>query len=550
MAAGVSFVRTPVTQTFTASPQPHSSMKLPRSLWFLMSAMLPLSLAAQPVTHVQVKTADGVLEGVVSGDGQLRAFKGIPYAAPPVGALRWQAPQPVAPWTGVRPAVEFGPRAMQVYVWDDMFFRDNGPSEDCLYLNVWMPAKPATAKLPVMVWIHGGGFIAGGSSEPRQDGGNLAKNGVLVVSMNYRMGIFGFLSHPELTAESAHHASGNQGLLDLVASLQWVKRNIAAFGGDPDNVTIFGESAGSMAVSALMASPLAHGLFQKAIGESGAVLDPARPQAPLAEAEQTGLNLAQEAWGTTSLEKLRAMPAQQILEASVKARGLHTANVVADGWFLPDTGKAIYTAGRQAHVPLLAGWNLDEGGWGDFFGKDAATLANYEARAKTQFGDRAAAFLKAYAATTDAEAKRAAADYGGDRFIGYDTWKWLDLHRQTGSSPVWRYKFEQKLPLAADAKPGAEPRAPHAGEIEFVFQVLPSKKLDWQPEHYAVSNLMAAYWTNFAKTGNPNGSGLPQWPAYDAKTGDQVMHLKAKSAAAPATDRARYEFLEQAGGKR
>ena len=509
-----------------------------------MSAFLPVLAGAAPLGRVQVKIPDGVLEGVISADGKVKTFKGIPYAAPPVGALRWQAPQPVVPWTGVRAAEAYGARAMQVHVWDDMFFFDPGPSEDCLYLNLWMPAKPATDKLPVMVWIHGGGFVAGGSSEPRQDGGNLSKNGVLVVSMNYRMGIFGFFSHPELTAESPHHASGNQGLLDMVAALQWVKRNIAAFGGDPDNVTIFGESAGSMAVSALMASPEAKGLFQKAIGESGAVTNPRRPQAPLAQAEQDGLKLVEKLFGTTSLAKLRALPAQQIIEATTKPDVGFWPQVVADGWFLPRAGADIFAAGQQSHVPLLAGWNLDEGGSGDIFGKEAPTLANYEKQAKARFGDRADAFLKAYAASTDAGAKRAAADYGGDQFIGYGTWKWIELHRQTGGAPVWRYKFEQFLPVAADAKPGTEPRAPHAGEIEYVFQVLSSKKLDWQPEHRALSDQMAAYWTNFAKTGNPNGAGLPEWPAYETKTGDQVMHLNTVSAARPATDRARYEFIE------
>jgi para-nitrobenzyl esterase len=518
-------------------------MKLPRLAWFAMSAFLPVLAAAQAVTPVQIKTADGVLEGVISGDGKVKTFKGIPYAAPPVGALRWQAPQPVVPWTGVRPATEYGARAMQVHVWDDMFFFDPGPSEDCLYLNLWMPAKPATGKLPVMVWIHGGGFVAGGSSEPRQDGGNLSQNGVLVVSMNYRMGLFGFFSHPELTAESPHHASGNQGLLDMVAALQWVQKNIATFGGDPDNVTIFGESAGSMAVSALMASPQAKRLFHKAIGESGAVTNPRRPQAPLAQAEQDGLKLAEKLFGTTSLAQLRALPAQQIIEATTKPGVGFWPQVVADGWFLPCAGADIFAAGRQSHVPLLAGWNLDEGGPGDIFGQEAPTLANYEKQARARFGDRAEAFLKAYAATTDVGAKRAAADYGGDQFIGYGTWKWIELHRQTGGSPVYRYKFEQFLPVA---KPGAEPRSPHAGEIEYVFQVLSSKKLDWQPEHHALSDQMAAYWTNFAKTGNPNGAGLPEWPLYDAKTGDQVMHLNTVSAAKPATDRARYEFIEAA----
>jgi len=237
-------------------------------------ALLPGMLQGQQVRTVQLKTADGVLEGAVSADGKVRTFKGIPYAAPPVGALRWKAPQPVVPWSGVRKAVDFPPRAMQGRIYDDMVFHDTGPSEDCLYLNLWMPANPPQARLPVMVWIHGGGFVAGASSEPRQDAGNLSKKGVLVVSMNYRMGVFGFLAHPALAQESGHHASGNYGLLDQLAALQWVKRNIATFGGDPDNVTVFGESAGSVSVCALMASPLAQGLFQRAIGESGAYFVP------------------------------------------------------------------------------------------------------------------------------------------------------------------------------------------------------------------------------------------------------------------------------------
>jgi para-nitrobenzyl esterase len=519
-------------------------MKRPSRLAFLCATLVSaLVLRAQPATPVQLKTADGILEGVVSGDGTVRTFKGIPYAAPPVGALRWAPPQPVVPWTGVRPASEFGPRAMQGRIFDDMVFHDAGPSEDCLYLNVWLPAKPASDKLPVMFWIHGGGFVAGGSSEPRQDGGNLCKNGVLVVSLNYRMGIFGFFSHPELSKESPHGASGNQGLLDIVAALQWVKRNIATFGGDPDNVTIFGESAGSYAVSALVASPLAQGLFHKAIGESGAILNPARPQLSLAEAEAQDLKFAETGLGVTSLEKLRALPASALLDADLKAH--RWARPVIDGWFLPQDATSIYAAGRQNHVPLLAGWNLDEGGPGIIFEKDEPTLANYATRAKAIFGDQAGAFLKAYAATTDAEAKRAAADYGGDRFIGYGTWKWIDLHRQTAGVPVWRYKFEQTLPaVRPDAPKDGSLYAPHASEIEYVFQVLSSRQAEWGAEHHRVSDQMAGYWTNFAKTGNPNGPGLPVWPAYEAKSGDPVMHLNAASAAAPATDRARYEFIE------
>jgi para-nitrobenzyl esterase len=513
----------------------------------LLPALLALfaTLHAQESKRVQQKTANGILEGRVSADGKVRAFKGIPYAAPPVGPLRWKPPQPVEPWTGVRSAAEYGPRAMQGRIFDDMVFRDSGPSEDCLYLNVWAPENRSAAKLPVMVWIHGGGFVAGASSEPRQDGTNLCQHGVIVVSMNYRMGVFGFLAHPELTRESPHHASGNYGLMDMIAALQWVHDNIAAFGGDPGNVTIFGESAGSMAVSALMATPLAHGLFHKAIGESGGFISsPARPGEVLAEAEEKGTKFAESAFGTASLETLRAKSAQELLDASLKQPRPRFAPVV-DGYVFPADGRAIFGTGRQAHVPLLAGWNRDEGSERAFFGSEAPTLENFRARAETKYGNRADDFLKAYAAATDAEAKRAAKDFGGDEFIAYATWKWIDLHRATGGVPVYRYKFEQTLPLAPDAAPNAEPIAPHASDIEFVFQMLPSRDLPWRPEDEKVSELMASYWTNFAKTGNPNGPGLPNWPAYERDDGFQVMHLKADAAAEPDAHRDRYEFLDR-----
>jgi para-nitrobenzyl esterase len=513
----------------------------------LLPAVLALlaTLHAQESKRVQEKIANGILEGVVSADGKVRAFKGIPYAAPPVGSLRWQPPQPVKPWTGVRPAIEYGPRAMQGRIFDDMVFRDSGPSEDCLYLNVWAPEHRPAAKLPVMVWIHGGGFVAGASSEPRQDGTNLCQRGVVVVSMNYRMGVFGFLAHPELTRESPHHASGNYGLMDMIAALQWVRDNIAAFGGDPGNVTIFGESAGSMAVSALMATPLAQGLFHKAIGESGGFISsPSRPTEVLAEAEEKGVKFAESAFGSASLETLRSKSARDLLDASLVQPRPRFAPVV-DGYVFPAGGRALFGTGRQAHVPLLAGWNLDEGSERSFFGNDAPTLENFRRRAQVKFGNRAGAFLAAYAASTDAEAKRAAKDLGGDEFIAYSTWKWIELHRATGESPVYRYKFEQTLPLAPDAAPNTEPIAPHAADIEFVFETLPSRPLPWRPDDGKVSALMASYWTNFAKTGNPNGPGLPEWPEYERDNGFQVMHLKADAAAAPDAHRARYEFQDR-----
>lgn len=497
---------------------------------------------ATGLRYVQQRIADGVLEGVVSADGKVRTFKGIPYAAPPVGALRWRPPQPVVPWTGVRRAVDFGPRAMQGRIYDDMVFHDPGPSEDCLYLNLWLPEDQPHTKLPVMVWIHGGGFQAGASSEPRQDGGQLCKKGVLVVSMNYRMGVFGFFCHPTLDEESGRNASGNYGLMDIIASLQWVHRNIAAFGGDPDNVTIFGESAGSWAVSALVAAPSARGLFQRAIGESGAAVPGLEPLVTRAEEEKTDLAFAQKAFGTTSLADLRAIPAKKLLAAAlVKPRPRFS--FVVDGYVLPENPLAIYEAGRQAHVPLLAGFNRDEGDEHHLLGKARPTLANYIARVKARFGAQADGFLQAYHATNDAEAKRAAQDFGGDDFIAFQTWRWIELQRQTSGQPVYRYKFEQPLPLAPDAKPGTERRVPHAADIEFVFRMLPTRHLPWSDADRAVSELMADYWTNFAKTGNPNGPGLPAWPEYRADDGYQVMHLRTHSAAAPDALHARYVWV-------
>jgi para-nitrobenzyl esterase len=434
---------------------------------------------------------------------------------------------------------------MQGRIFDDMVFHDTGPSEDCLYLNLWLPEDQPHEKLPVMVWIHGGGFVAGSSSEPRQDGGNLCKHGVIVVSMNYRMGIFGFMAHPELTQESAHHASGNYGLMDIIAALDWVHKNIAAFGGDPDNVTIFGESAGSMAVSALMASPPARGLFQRAIGESGAfIAGPGRAPETLADAEQHAVDFTKSAFGTSSLAALRDLPAQKLLDATLQQPRPRFSTIV-DGYVLPADGRSTFGTGHQAHVPLLAGWNHDEGGYRGFFGDDAPTLANYTLHALLKFGDRAADFLKVYSANSDAEAKRAAADWAGDSFIAFGTWKWIDLCRLTGGEPVYRYLFEQPLPLAPDAPRDADRVTPHASDIEFVFRTLPSRHLPWSDEDRSVSEMMATYWTNFAKTGNPNGAGLPNWPQYDAKSGYQVMHLRTHAAAAPDPHRARYEFLDR-----
>jgi para-nitrobenzyl esterase len=523
-----------------------------RAACAMLNAMMSIGLCAAAVRKeprvfkpVYAKTADGELEGIASDDGKVRIFRGIPYAAPPVGALRWKAPQPAASWTGVRKAVEYGARCMQNRVFDDMVFRDNGPSEDCLYLNIWAPTTARREKLPVMAWIYGGGFVAGSTSEPRQDGEHLSKKGVMVVSFNYRLDVFGFFSHPELVKESGRNAAGNYGLLDQVAALQWIKKNIAAFGGDPENVTIFGESAGSFSVSALIASPLAKGLFHRAIGESGAFFGTTLQLKPLAETEKADLEFTKTSLGTTSIDTLRAKPADEILKASAKERMLRfTPNI--DGYFLPQDVGAIYAGGRQSPVSLLAGWNADEGEYQSIFGKDPPTAQNFQAYVRRLFGTNAEAFLKLYPALTDAEARRSAQDLAGDQFIAYPTWKWLEMQHKTGKSLVYRYRFDQTLPWAADysPKPGEEPTAPHAAEIEYVFGMLSSRRLPWRPEDRKVSDLMGSYWTNFARTGDPNSPGLPRWPVYSSQDGYQVMHLSATSRALPDQQRARYVFLD------
>lgn len=507
-----------------------------------------MMLSVKALAADRVRTDAGLVEGTASADAKVRIFKGIPFAAPPVGALRWNAPQPVPPWTGVRQATEFGPRCMQGRIFSDMVFRDNGPSEDCLYLNVWTPATSSKGRLPVMVWIYGGGFGAGSASEPQQDGENLAKKGLVVVSMNYRLGVFGFFSHPDLTQESDHHASGNYGLLDQVDALDWVQRNIAAFGGDPRQVTIFGESAGSFSVSALTASPLAQGLFQRAIGESGAFFSATLDLQPLARTEEVDGKFA-DSLGVHSLAALRAMPAQELLQAAMKRQAGLKEHAIRfrpniDGYFLPESVSAIYAHGRQSHVPLLAGWNADEGHYEAILEKAEPNVANYIARMHTLFGDKADTLLKLYPAGTDEQAKRSAQDLAGDRFIAYSTWKWIEMHAATGNSPVFRYQFDDAPPPSAAQRTTPPLGAYHSAEIVFVFETLASDDRPWRPEDEKVSDLMSSYWANFAKTGDPNGPGLPPWPAYRSQSGYEVMHLSASPHATPDEHRARYEFLD------
>jgi len=507
----------------------------------LALAALALAGTAQ-AERPRARTADGLLEGRV--EAGVRSFKGIPFAAAPVGALRWQPPAPGVPWKGVRDAGAFAARCMQLPLFSDMVFRSPAGSEDCLYLNVWTPASRPGAKLPVLVYFHGGGLVAGDGSEPRYDGASMARRGIVALTVNYRLGAFGFLAHPELTAGSPHRASGNYGLMDQAAALEWVRRNVAAFGGDPQRVTIAGESAGSFSVSAQMASPLAKHLIHGAIGESGSVLG-LKPLPRLAEAEADGQRLAQML-GAPTLAQLRALPAATLLAASA-APGAPRLGVIVDGHVLPQAPAAVFARGAQAQVPLLAGWNSAEGSAHDLLGGAAPDEEGFRAALERLYGDEAGAARRAYAG----EVERAARELASDRFIGFGTWRWIDLHARHGGQPVYRYYYThpRPAPKAAPAGAASAAGAGHSVEIEYVLGNLDGNPVyAWTPADRTVSRLAQAYFANFIKTGNPNGTGLPRWPALSADgagDGTPVMLLAPKAKAAPANDGAHHRFHEQ-----
>lgn len=491
---------------------------------------------AQSSDGPQVKTANGILQGVIETSG-IHSFKGIPYAQPPVGGLRWQEPQLPKNWKGIRQADHFGTRAMQPPIYSDMMFRSNGQSEDCLYLNVWTPAKTVNEKLPVLVYFYGGGFSAGDGSEYRYDGESLAKRGIVTVTINYRLGIFGFFAHPDLTNESVHHSSGNYGLMDQHAALLWVQKNIAAFGGDLAKVTIAGESAGSMSVSAQVASPLSKGLFRSAIAESGAVMGNLAP-IPLADAEQTGVKFAQKAGGA-SLADLRKIPADSLMKMAAFIR----FNVTIDGYFLPEQPEKIFAAGKQMHVPLLGGWNSAEANYQYILGNQTPTLDNYKNVVQALYGNKADEILKAYPATTDAEVMQAATDLSSDRFIAYSTWRFTYLQSKTSGKPVYRYFFTHPRPPMVNGQVSSSIGASHSSEIEYALGNLATNKVyAWTPDDYKVSETMQTYFANFIKTGNPNGNGLPEWDRLQ-NNDPKVMVIDVNSQLMPVTNTSRYILL-------
>jgi para-nitrobenzyl esterase len=486
---------------------------------------------ADPLT---IKTQQGKAHGKAINEGKVRAFLGLPYAAPPVGALRWKAPEPTAKWKGTRDATKYGARCMQRHVFADMIFQDAGPSEDCLYLNVFTPATAKNkSKLPVMFWIHGGGYSGGSASEPRHNGDFLPTKGVVLVTINYRLGVFGFLATTELAKDAAGSA-GNYCLMDMISALQWVKANIAKFGGDPGNVTIFGESAGSSAVSTLMASPMARGLFHKAIGESGAAFGGTLSTELLEDRTKRDAKWV-DSLGVSSLADLRAIPADKLLEAVGKP-GTPGFSTDVDGRVLTERVPDTYAKGQQAHVPLLAGWNRDEGG----AIKDLTT-EKWKIWAADHLQDRAEEFLRLYPGDTDEQAIRSSADLAGDTFIAFGTWKWIEAHRKSGDSPIYRYHLELAAP---PSKFHLGSFAFHSDDIEYVFGTLDTRPgTEWRPEDRTLSEQMMTYWTNFAKTGDPNGPGVPMWPKLG--TDNIVLHFDNPITVAPSTVEPRYEFLLQ-----
>jgi para-nitrobenzyl esterase len=510
----------------------------------------------------QVQTSNGILEGVNSSG--IKIFKGIPFAKPPVGSLRWREPQPVESWKGIRKADKFGPRAMQLPLFSDMVFRSDGLSEDCLYLNIWTPAKSSNERLPVLVYFFGGGFVAGDGSEFRYEGESMARNGIVAITVNQRLGVFGFMAHPDLSKESSYHGSGNYGLMDQAAALKWIQKNIASFGGDPKKVTIAGESAGSYSVSAQMASPLSKNLIAGAIAESGSLLS-FNPTTSLADAEKIGAAFANRV-GAKSLAELRAIPAQQLLDETSKPESSRFP-VNVDGYFFPKSPEEIFSSGEQAHVPLLVGWNSEEGNYRSVIGEEKATVENYIKGVKRMVGDEASEILQIYKASTDAEVEQAGTDLASDMFIGFSTWKLSDLQSRTGGRPVYRYLYSRPRPLTKEQSArlllgqtdGSLPKdtlasairkqatlgAGHSIEIEYAMGNLPTNRVyDWQPEDFKISEIMQGFFINFIKTGNPNGTGLPQWPSLQQGKPASVMQINVNTMAETEKNRERYLYLD------
>ncbi len=488
----------------------------------ILTLLAMLATIATPVYAAPLRVQGGLINGAEK-DGA-RTWFGVPYAAPPVGKNRWRAPQAVVPWKGVKSATAFAPACRQTATWIP-----KPQSEDCLYLNIWAPKAMTGHKLPVMVWIHGGGYYGGTASQPLYDGARLSRRGVIVVTMNYRLGIFGFFSHPELAAEGK--VDGNQGLLDQLAALKWVKANIAAFGGDPARVTIFGESAGGESVAVLTTSPLARGTFQRAIAESGNMAMPIDATEyhwfDRKAADADGVAAA-KALNAPHLSDLRTLDTETVVKQPWSPRP------VVDGYLIPTDMKAAYARGQGSHVPLLVGWNSDEGKdlAPELLGTDDFSLARYPGLVERLLGRKPTqAVFDAYPAKSDAEA-RAAINRLTTDIWGWRMWQWARLHRMAKSGPAFVYEFVH-VPAEPATPCGYGCGAGHGAEIQYAFDQLAQDPRQWTAEDRQMADRVATYWTNFAKTGNPNGDGVPTWPAFDGTASIIRLGSNAEVKAAP-----------------
>ena len=517
----------------------------------LTLAAMAISIATSAQDAVSVKTSYGILEGLdISG---IKTFKGVPFAAPPTGDNRWREPQPLQPWQGIRECHDYAPDPMQEPIFGDMNFGADSISEDCLYLNIWTPAITMNEKLPVLIYFNGGGLMAGSGSEPRYAGMAMARRGMICVTANYREGIFGFFAHPELSKETAYKGSGNYGFLDQQAAIRWVHENISLFGGDPERITIAGESAGSMSVSALMASPLSRGLFAQAIGSSGSVIADKRVKS-LAEAEKAGVDMMRR-MGYKNVKEMRKVPAE-VLMKQANVRNVPVYNI--DNHFLTEQPFATYAAGRQMRVPLLVGGNSLEMSPAAYFGDITMsgreiTMEDIAKTASGMFGDNTDEMLSLYGITApDDIYKQPGIDLCGDLFLAYSTWRWGNIHNATSGQPVYRYLYSRERPkimiegkvagLAGGVKDKTEAEevvenkipeihgAVHSADIEYAMGNLPTNRVyDWQPEDYMVSDIFMGYYANFVKTGNPNGIGLPQWLPLDNSDSPGFMVIDVKT---------------------
>jgi para-nitrobenzyl esterase len=524
-----------------------------RSALVLAPGLAVLSAVLTAAIPEPVKTDLGLLTGIPGKDASVRVFKGIPFAAPPVGENRWRAPQPAQKWEGVRAADQFGPNciagaggrggkgaAPKGKAADG---KGGAPpaaqakgkgggagqpaaSEDCLYLNIWTAAQSANERRPVFVWNYGGGFTGGSGSVPGYDGEALARKGLVVVTYNYRLGVFGFMAHPELTAESGHHASGNYALMDLEAALRWIQRNIAQFGGDPNRVTIAGESAGAMLVAAMVGSPQGKGLFHRAIAQSGAWmgLNIARMRTR-EQAEEAAVRAA----GGRSLAQLRATPAADLALGGVQA------GIIVDGWMVPEDQSITYRAGRQNAVDVLIGSNKDEGTF--FGGGGGGNAEQFTSQAQQRYGDLAAEFLRLYPAGSNEEAAASGLARQRDE-IGWHMRTWAQLQAKAGRK-AYLYYFTR-------VAPGQEARgATHTAELPYMFGNPPANN-SWIAVDYELADRMTSYWANFAATGDPNGRGLPVWQPYDASKNDaKAMVFGDRTEFGPQIDAARLAFFDK-----